>query len=40
MAKLIIKLIHSVGEAINSDPRIHDRLKVVFWKTIAPLWRN
>lgn len=30
MAKLIIKLIHSVGEAINSDPRIHDRLKVVF----------
>jgi len=30
MAKLIIKLIHSVGEAINSDPIIRGRLKVVF----------
>jgi starch phosphorylase len=30
MAKLIIKLIHSVGEAINSDPLIRGRLKVVF----------
>ncbi len=30
MAKLIIKLIHSVGEAINSDPLVHGRLKVVF----------
>lgn len=30
MAKLIIKLIHSVGQTINSDKRINDRLKVVF----------
>ncbi len=30
MAKLIIKLIHSVGEAINSDPRVRGRLKVAF----------
>jgi glycogen phosphorylase len=30
MAKLIIKLIHSVGEAINSDPLVKGRLKVVF----------
>ena len=30
MAKLIIKLIHSVGEAINSDPLIRGRLKIVF----------
>jgi starch phosphorylase len=30
MAKLIIKLIHSVGDAINSDPIIRDRMKVVF----------
>jgi starch phosphorylase len=30
MAKLIIKLIHSIGEAINNDTRINDRLKVVF----------
>ena len=30
MAKLIIKLIHSVGEAINSDPIVGGRLKVVF----------
>jgi starch phosphorylase len=30
MAKLIIKLIHSVGEAINSDPIVKGRLKVVF----------
>ena len=30
MAKLIIKLIHSVGEAINSDPMVRGRLKVVF----------
>jgi starch phosphorylase len=30
LAKLIIKLIHSVGEAINSDPIVRGRLKVVF----------
>jgi starch phosphorylase len=30
MAKLIIKLIHSVGEAVNADPIVRGRLKVVF----------
>ncbi len=30
MAKLIIKLIHSVGDVVNRDPDIRDRLKVVF----------
>jgi len=30
MAKLIIKLIHSVGEVVNSDPSVRGRLKVVF----------
>lgn len=29
-AKLIIKLIHSVGEKINKDAKIRDKLKVVF----------
>ncbi len=29
-AKLIIQLIHDVGRAINSDPRIGDKLKLVF----------
>ena len=30
MAKLIIKLIHSVGEAVNTDPMVAGRLRVVF----------
>ena len=29
-AKLIIKLITSIGEVVNRDPRVKDRLKVVF----------
>lgn len=30
MAKLIIKLVNAIGDKINQDPRIHDRLKIVF----------
>lgn len=30
MAKRIIRLIHAVGETVNNDPDIGDRLKVVF----------
>ena len=29
-AKLIIKLINSVGEVVNRDPQVHGRLKVLF----------
>jgi starch phosphorylase len=29
-AKLMIKLINSVGEVVNRDPQVHDQLKVVF----------
>ncbi len=31
IAKLMIKLINSVGEVVNSDPDVKDRLKVVFF---------
>ena len=31
IAKLMIKLINSLGEVINSDPDVKDRLKVVFF---------
>jgi glycogen phosphorylase len=31
MAKLIIKLIHSVADLVNNNPAISDRLKVVFF---------
>ncbi|MBU2478979.1 MAG: glycogen/starch/alpha-glucan phosphorylase, partial [Gammaproteobacteria bacterium] len=30
MAKLIVRLIHDVGDVVNNDPAIHDQLKVVF----------
>ncbi len=31
LAKLIIKLIHSVGEIINNDPQVNGMLRVVFY---------
>ncbi len=35
MAKLIIKLINSVGKAVNSDPETGNRLKVIFLRNYA-----
>jgi starch phosphorylase len=32
MAKLIIKLINSIGDVVNRDPDVRDRLKVLFMK--------
>lgn len=35
MAKLIIKLINSVGDIVNRDPDVRDRLKVIFLKDFS-----
>ena len=39
MAKLIIKLIHSVGEVVNNDPMVAGRLRVVFLRTCRNRFR-
>ena len=31
MAKLMIKLITSVGKMINQDPELHNQMRVIFW---------
>ncbi len=35
MAKLIIKLINSVGEIVNNDPQVRDKLKLLFLRNYA-----
>jgi starch phosphorylase len=35
MAKLIIKLINAVGDIVNRDPDVRDRLKVIFLKDFS-----
>jgi starch phosphorylase len=35
MAKRIIKLINSVGETVNGEPRLRGRLKVVFYPNLS-----
>jgi starch phosphorylase len=40
MAKLIIKLIHDVAQRINDDPRVRDRLKVIFLPKLPSLARG
>lgn len=35
MAKIIIKLIHSIADTINNDPQIGDKLKVIFIKNYS-----
>ena len=35
MAKLIIKLVNSVGDIINNDPQVNEKLKVLFLRNYA-----